>query len=265
MNKLIHEKPSIVRENFLLEYKCLFDVDIEECKKLLKSKEYFQPLTDKWYYYMNMNDYRCAFKVYNAENYFLDAFDCYQSYSRDYLRSVLKSPVYNKLKNIKSFVDLGCGIGYSTIGLKEMFPNAKAYATNLKDTKQWTFCKAIFKKRGINLIGSTNEINHNVDLVFASEYFEHVLEPIDHVEDIINNLSPKYLIIANSFNTKSIGHFDYYSCKPEHHKQKPEIYSYIPKSKISRLFNKFLIEKGYTRVKVKMWNDRPAVWKKNEP
>lgn len=214
---------------------------------------------------MSQSNYEGALKVYDDKYYFLDAFDCYQSYSRDYLIRVLKSSVYDKLKNIKSFVDLGCGIGYSTIWLKEMFPNAKAYATNLKNTKQWTFCKAIFKKYEVNLIESTNEINHNVDLVFASEYFEHILEPIDHLEDIINRLSPKYLIIANSFNTKSIGHFDYYSCKPDHHKLMPEIYRFIPKSKISRLFNKFLIDKGYTRVKVKMWNDRPAIWKKNEP
>jgi len=259
MNKLIHEKPRVVKKKFLQEYNNIFDIDVEKCEKLLKSKEYFQPLTDKWYYNMSMNNYEEALKVYDDEHYILDAFDCYQSYSRDYLRSVLKSPVYKKLKNIKSFVDLGCGIGYSTIGLKEIFPKAEAYATNLKNTKQWKFCKAVSKKAGFTLVSNVDKIGHNIDLVFASEYFEHILEPISHLEDIINEISPKYLIIANSFNTKSMGHFDYYLIKKG---KTPEISRFIPKSSISRLFNKFLIDKGYTRVKVKMWNDRPAIWKK---
>jgi trans-aconitate methyltransferase len=160
--------------------------------------------------------------------------------------------VYDLLKNSASFVDIGCGISYSTCAIKTLLPNAKAYGINLKNTKQWKLCEVMAKKHDFNLIESVHEIGHNVDFVFASEYFEHIQNPTKHIKEIIDAISPKYFIIANAFNTHSIGHFKTYEYENE----------IVDQSKISAIFNKFLVKNGYEKVLCKMWNNKPTIWKK---
>ena len=250
---ILDEKPKALLENFLQEYGKLFHIDIDKSRKILKDKSLFESLTEKWYANPKIS-------IYDDDYYFVDVFDCYITYSRKYLKSLFKptledgSSIYDLLKNIDSFVDIGCGLGYSTYALKEIFPKAKGYGTNLKNTKQWNFCLVIADRAKFRLVESVDEIGHKVDLVFASEYFEHILNPIEHLKNIIEKVCPKHFIIANSFNTRSIGHFENYKDNS----------SMIHKSKISRIFNNFLVKNGYSRVKAKMWNNRPQIWQKNE-
>ena len=93
--------------------------------------------------------------------------------------------------------------------------------------------------------------NIKTDLIFASEYFEHIEKPIEHLSDILKNCNPKYLLLANTFNQPAIGHFIEYS-----HKGK----KYIGKT-ISKMFNETLKENGYMKIKTKLWNQRPNYWK----
>ena len=92
----------------------------------------------------------------------------------------------------------------------------------------------------------------SIDLVFASEYFEHIENAIDHLIQILTICQPKYLIIANAFNATSLGHFNFY----KHDNQ------LVPKSKMNVLFASTMKEHGYEKMKTKFWNDRPAYWKK---
>lgn len=238
----LEEKPKILFEIFLKDYGALFDIDFNKARTCLKNKSVFEKLTKEWY---DSQD----FKVYDDDYYFLDLFDCYVTYSRKYLRSVLKCKL-----NMNSFVDLGCGLAYSTSALKQMFPDAKGYATNLKNTKQWKFCQVMAKRMDFEMVESVNEINHNVDFAFASEYFEHIENPIEHLHDVIEAVYPRVFVIANSFNTKSIGHFTDYR---HNHDQ-------INESKISRLFNQSLKDNSYIKSDFKFWNNRPQIWVKNE-
>ena len=113
---------------------------------------------------------------------FVDIYDCFITYSRQYIKSISN---LSNLTDVKSFVDLGCGLSYSTIALKQLFPNAEGYATNLKKTKLWKFCKKQSKEHGFTLVDNVSEIKRDVDLVFASEYFEHILNPINHVNEVM--------------------------------------------------------------------------------
>ena len=88
------------------------------------------------------------------------------------------------------------------------------------------------------------------DLIFASEYFEHVSDPINHLNHIINNVKPRSFIIANAFGSKSIGHFDEYEANGDK----------VSNKAIGRLFNKSLREAGYQMMKTKLWNNRPSIW-----
>lgn len=93
-----------------------------------------------------------------------------------------------------------------------------------------------------------------VDFVFASEYFEHIENAVEHLTDIIDTCNPKYLIIANSFNTISIGHFNEYL----HSGLK------IPAKNMSKLFNLTLKKRGYIKVKTSFWNNRPSFFVRND-
>ncbi len=100
-----------------------------------------------------------------------------------------------------------------------------------------------------NVVGSVDEIEGDVDFVFASEYFEHIYDSLAHIKDIVDKINPRYLYLASSFNTVSIGHFTQYVGTPQ--------------DKMSRLFNDTLKELGYRKVKAKIWNNKPLFWEKS--
>jgi 2-polyprenyl-3-methyl-5-hydroxy-6-metoxy-1,4-benzoquinol methylase len=247
---LIDQKPKQLTEDFLKRYSSIFSIDIDKATKLINNArkdysnaEYQLELERRWY---NNGD----FTVYNDEYYFTDVWMCFLDYSRRYIKSFIK----NIDQNFNSILDLGCGVGYTTAILKQMFPLANVHATNIIGTDQYKFCEQISKEFNFNLYGDINAIESDIDLIFASEYFEHIQNPIGHILDIIEKFEPKYLVIANSFNTKSVGHFKEYSLLSG---------NIIPQENMSRLFNKTLRENGYTSLKTKIFNNKPRIWKRD--
>jgi hypothetical protein len=108
------------------------------------------------------------------------------------------------------------------------------------------------KRDRFQMVEDVIEIPQTGGLVFASEYFEHFQDPIKHVDHIVDAIEPKYFVIANAFNTHSIGHFETY----ENYGIK------VPQDKISRMFNNKLRELGYSQVKTGLFNNKPTLWKK---
>jgi 2-polyprenyl-3-methyl-5-hydroxy-6-metoxy-1,4-benzoquinol methylase len=257
---LIKEKPSLLMESFLKDYNSLYDIDIDKAKHYIKTNIHFDHLTDKWYDDLLKYELDVAYQVYNDDYYFTDMWNCFATYSRRYLRDISKACMPNGQSFVeltsdsKIVVDIGCGIGYSTSSLTELYPNATVYGTNLKNTKQWTFCNLMSKRYGFNMIEDVSEIDSTVDIIFASEYFEHFLDPIEHFNEICRKVSPKYFVIANAFNTKSIGHFITYKVNNID----------IDQKFISRMFNKNIRSKGYSRVETKLFNNKPNIWKKQD-
>lgn len=243
---ILDEKPSKLVHTFLNQYASLFPIDKQLALKYIKNQEKFDELTNRWYECLDANDLASAYQVYNDDYYFTDLWTCFVRYSRGYLRNVRK---YMFITN-ERIIDLGCGIGYTTAALKQTYPNADVYGSNIMNTKQWTFCESMAKHYNFNML---SEIPARFDrrpiIVFASEYFEHIHDPLQHLRDIIDNLSPDYFIIANAFNTRSIGHFTEYNG--------------IDQSKMSRTFNQMLRSFGYTKEKMPFFNNKPNVWRKS--
>lgn len=222
-------------------------------KEFLKNQ---QELEKRWYDSIDAND--IDYSVYDHDLYFAELFACYIIYSKKHL-NLLKKPIsdlngvslveYLKNKNIKTIVDLGCGIGYSTILLTELFPDATIYCTNIDDTKQMDFIKFIQKDSNFIPITNLDELPEKVDMFIGFEYFEHILNPFLHLGELIK-FDPKYFIIANSFNTRAIGHFCNYEFND----------TLIPEKSASRKFNKLLRDNNYQNLKTKYWNNRPMVW-----
>jgi hypothetical protein len=257
-SSILTEKPIALYEYFLIDYKELFDIDLDKASRIRKDNSLFTELIERWYEHLDAGNLDEAFKVYDDDYYFVDIFNCFVGYSRNYIKRLLKPSlpddrsIYDLLKNTKSFVDIGCGISYSTCALKELFPDATGYAINLKDTKQWKLCEIMAARYDFNLIESVDDVKHEVDFVFASEYFEHIYNPTEHVREIMDAVSPKYFIIANAFNTSSIGHFREYEFE----------HSIVDGRKMSKIFNLFMKQNGYEKVECKMWNSKPMVWRR---
>ena len=222
-------------------------------------------LADRWYASLN-NGSGPDFGVYDSPLYLAEAFACWAVYSRSYLLG-LEKPQNLPPKGIAadlgykgypySIVDLGCGIGFSTAGLAQLFPWATVTGTNVPDSPQTRIAERVADPYGrgqprFRMVAEPSDLDGPTCLVFASEYFEHFQEPIAHLHEVIDALKPEALLIANTFTNPSIGHFDTYKVAGAE----------LTGAQTSKAFNNELRANGYTKVPTKLWNNRPAYWKK---
>ncbi len=270
---LVQEKPTQSLSCFLSNYCEQFPVDRQRAKTIIQNAlayerkkpkdksliEYFERVSARWYASLAKGnpDYR----LYDEDYYFTDLWLCWAAYSRKYVRSLSGENTIGGQYSVREYighpnavVDIGCGIGYSTAALKQLFPRSNVYGVNLPKTKQYEFCKKMSQEYRFNLVPNIESISEKNGLVFASEYFEHIESPINHLEDIIKELRPRCFLIANSFNTWGLGHFTEYK-----HNTKNGM-RIILQEKVSRLFNKALLSFGYKKIRTKLWNNKPALY-----
>ena len=200
---------------------------------------------------------RPNFALYGRGVYMNEAFHCWKLYSRRYLlllKKYLASPeCAMNTDAVKTVLDLGCGCGYTTIGLSSIFPNAHIYGTNLSGTLQYKIAEDITKDFPNCTICDEShnaDLPASPDLVFASEFFEHLSEPLVLLDELVNKYRPKYIVFANTFTKMSLGHFEQY-----YHGNK--IYT---GKEMSREFVKRLRSYGYAKVPTKFFNNRPSIY-----
>ena len=206
------------------------------------------------YWYQSIEGGSPDWSVYNSDDYLGELWACWIVYSRQYITNLIREGIFANIGKVKRIVDLGCGIGYTTAALKEIYPDAEVIGTNLDDTTQTDLARKIGRHYGFQVIPDIYKIKGSVDLIFASEYFEHIPEPIQHLNEILFMLEPRALLIANTFNSRAIGHFNHYRVNG----------AFLDGRITSRRFNKELREKGYTKIKTKLWNNRPTCWITNQ-
>lgn len=194
--------------------------------------------------------------VYSSPYYVCDLWSCWVMYSRKGLlalahgRSLYSRSVVSFLRPYCSTVlDLGCGFGYTTAGLKELFPEARVIGTNLQGTFQFNMASDLSASHGFELQESFQE---KADLVVASEYFEHIERPVEHLFSLVRAVRPSFLVLANGFLGKAIGHFDWYW-----HLDKR-----LSARGMSRFFCSALRTLGFEKQPTKVWNNRPSLWVK---
>lgn len=198
--------------------------------------------------------------VYHEPLYLAEAWACWAVYSRRYLTGLAAAGSLNgqcsirdSLNPVRRIVDLGCGIGLSTMALSVLFPEATVYGTNLDGTPQSKVARAVLQgEPRCQLLKRTQDVPPGpVDVVFASEYFEHFPRPVQHLtDDVLTVLQPRALLIANTFAQPAIGHFPTY-----------DIDGHIcPGHSMPRLFNAALHRAGYNPVPTRLWNRRPQLW-----
>lgn len=212
-------------------------------------------LEERWYASLIRDDPDYA--VYADSAYLADLWACWVVYSRRYLRAIRsdrsllpEGSVLADLAAARSVCDLGCGFGYTTAALVELFPAATVAATNLDGTDQTAVARRVGARCGFAVAADPSEVGP-VDLVFASEYFEHFAEPVAHLADVLRALQPRALLVANAFGGHSIGHFPRYRIGAR----------LLDPRAVSRLFNAALRRAGYRKVETRLWNARPSYWR----
>jgi SAM-dependent methyltransferase len=217
---------------------------------LVAHSGYLHNLELRWY--NSLKEGIIDYGIYDEDYYFTDLWLCWTIYSRPYLKTLQNNEIISRyLTNVKSIVDLGCGIAYTTASLKQLFPKCAVFGTNLADTKQFEFCKQMSDIYNFDILTSTEEVKHDIDLVVASEYFEHFENPIAEIDKVIKSVNPKFLFIANSFGTYGLGHFFTHNYNGKE----------LPAKEMSKLFNeKLKTEYGYKQIEANIWNNKPSFW-----
>lgn len=196
------------------------------------------------------------YSVYAHPLYMNESFNCWKIYARRYLQLLskyLKRPdcVIDK-DSVETILDLGCGCAYSTVGLKSLFADADVAGTNLADTLQYNIDMCVTSNiSDCYIVDESLTLKlPSVDMVFASEFFEHLQEPIALLESLIQTYNPRYFVFANTFTRMSIGHFFKYLYNG----------SWYTGKEITRIFGTYLRKHGYARVQTGFYNGRPQIY-----
>ena len=103
-------------------------------------------------WYQSLKRGKPDYSVYGLPYYYIDLWVCWCRYSRRYLKeiqapkSLFGKSIASSIK-AKSVLDLGCGFGYTTAALKQIYPRATVIGTNLKGTSQFNVSEALGKER----------------------------------------------------------------------------------------------------------------------
>lgn len=202
-------------------------------------------LLDRWY--ASLAAGTPDYSVYADERFLAEAYACWLGYSRHYIKQIAK--IRHRFTDVRSVLDVGCGLGLTCRWLMTVFPQATVCGTNVAGSLQYAIAQRFSAQYGFSL----SEVPRAADLVFASEYFEHFERPIEHLHAVLDAASPRYLVIANSFGSHSTGHFDQYMV--EHQP--------VPNKTIGRKFNAALRARGFAAMPgLKFWNNRPSIWQR---
>lgn len=213
-----------------------FDISEIEFETLVQNEK----TLDEYFYTSGETD----LSYYEDIKYIPIALACYNDYSKNSCKAFAKYDNENPMM-FSSIIDIGAGIGLTTLLLSLLFPKTKIIYQNIA-SKQKDYATHIL---GDNIIKTTELIQG--DVAVCLEMFEHIKQPIDFLQKIIDECKPKYFLISNSFRSKSYGHFSKYLVDGK----------LVSNTKIGRMFNNILRKNNYKVLK-SFWNNRPCIWEK---
>lgn len=211
-------------------------------------------MQERWY--CSVHTGKPDYSVYGEDLYLAEVWDCWEIYSKKYLvqiqqtRSLPPRGVLASMGTINSVADLGNGLGITSAAFTQILPHATIYGTNVDNSKQMDACRLLADLYGFNMCTEVSQLPESVDLLFASEYFEHFTNPIEHLHEIVQTINPRCMLLASTFGGDAIGHFDEYPLDGDK----------INGKQFGRYFNTVLRSLGYQKISTSMWNNRPAYW-----
>lgn len=214
-----------------------------------------RPLERRWYESLSLGE--PDYSVYDGDDYLGEMWASWAFYARKYLRSVRDKGFLAAFQPGTRVLDMGCGCGLTTVALTQIIPHSQTIATNMGASRQAEFCRRLAAIHGFEIAGTLTDaalvLDGRVDVVFASEYFEHVPEPVEHLEEVLS-LDPQMIIVANTFDRPSVGHFDTTGYHVRGEK--------VPNRSVTPAFHAVLRGNGFTKLETGFWNGRPACWRR---
>lgn len=219
---------------------------------------------DRWY--KSLAGGRPDYDMYKDDEYLAEVWACWSVYSRSYLKNIARKgsltngrSILDDLRDVDVITDLGCGCGFTTASLKQLFPSAEVFGTNIEGSDQFKLAKAVGDVVGFDV--SPEPPAKTDGLVFASEYFEHFVAPLEHLRYVLDVTKPSAMLVANAFSGRAVGHFDMYDVGEENRG-----FGFKSGKKEGRFvqaeFAKIMRCKGYVLMDTCLWNNRPAYWRR---
>lgn len=211
-------------------------------------------LMRRWY--ASLDAGQPDYGVYNSPLYLAELWACWVIYSRKYIlglhpaRNFPPIGIAARMRPVSRIVDLGCGAGYTASAFRELFPTAEVVGTNISGSIQYRVACRMADRFGFSMVPSVSDAAGPTTVVFASEYFEHIYSPIEHLYEVVRHLRPRFMLVANAFGTTAIGHFRTYKIGGK----------LLDGKATQRVFNAEMKRLGYVKTKTKLWNNRPAFW-----
>ncbi len=178
---------------------------------------------------------------------------CFFFYSYNYTKVTHKF-----FPEAKSVLDFGAGAGASTAHLKYLYgDNAEVVYFDI-NKEYANLASRISDAYGAKFAISTSYevLKRSIpkfDVVCCFETLEHCYEPIKVLEQILS-FNPHAVVLSASFLLKALGHLDKFKVGEVE----------VDKRQVYREIKKFMFSRGYVRLKVKLWNNRPWIYVKKE-
>ena len=163
-------------------------------------------------------------RLYSSVEYALDICKCYTHYTRASVNATIRGilDIRKKIPNFAegwTFVDYFAGVGLSTIYMAQQLTaagiNAKVvYFNSERNTSQVALAKRFYEEFGSpsNMVLHLTDDQPIADCYLFYEVFEHIRQPWDFVQSLINTHTPKCIIHASRFNLPLVsGHFKNYT------------------------------------------------------
>ena len=197
-----------------------------------KGRTHDDVITRRWYESLDRGV--PAFDIYDDPAYAPYVWAAWKLQSSYRVNRLRRLHELGQFRDVGSVVDLGCGVGYSTLALAAIW-NVKPVGTNLEGVQA-----QIARSLGVTVVPEPVP----ADLVLASEYFEHFEHPVEHLEQVLTLAGPRYLITGNAFGARSPGHFGLYGLNGR------SVSGHV----IAVAFGRFLRDRGWVRRR------HPVVW-----
>lgn len=204
----------------------------------------FLRIEERWY--ASLATGKPDYGVYDDPMYVADVWACWALYSRGYLRAIERAGLLVDMGG-EPVLDLGCGCGFTTAALAELLPGSQVCGTQLRTSPQWGIASRMGERHRFQV---TDVLPARAGVVFASEFFEHFLEPVKYLREVLA-CGPRLIFTANAFGPRSTGHFDEYVVNGV---------AVSPRA-ASKAFDAELVERGYAKVPTSFWNGRPTCWR----
>lgn len=219
-----------------LRRECLLSVQLHRQPLEARASLASAALEQRWYDSLAAGtpDY----SVYDDPAYIAEVWTSWVLYSSGYIRSLEKLRNAGTLPDVRSVLDVGNGAGLTTRALASVWPGAFVSGTN-------TSVRQVVAAQRIGVRITPEQPS---DVLFASEYFEHFLRPVEHLRELLSVVQPRIVITANSFGGDATGHFPVY-----------EVNGALVTAP-SRAFGREMRAQGFTKMRLGLWNDRPAIW-----